>query len=133
MVVIISTDVLNIIDEYADALTQYPISVTRAHEKVDSMINALIELGTSVLTPPVCMYKDLLQTFDKRVNPLNKNLKRFNYKDKSEFQWAFACLYDYDNETITILKMMAASLVKEDINDTVKTILEFNKRLMAIK
>lgn len=79
------------------------------------------------------MYKDLLQTFDKRGNPLNKNLKRFNYKDKSEFQWAFACLYDYDNETITILKTMAASLVKEDINDTVKTILEFNKRLMAIK
>ena len=59
------------------------------------------------------MHKDLLQTFDSNGNPMNTNLKRFNYKDESQYQWAFACLYDYDNDTITILKMVGANYIKE--------------------
>ena len=113
MVVIISTDVLDSIDKYADALTMYPITRRRAHEKVDNMVNALIKLGNSPVTPQICMHKDLLQTFDSNGNPMNTNLKRFNYKDESQYQWAFACLYDYDNDTITILKMVGANYIKE--------------------
>lgn len=133
MVVVISVDVQNAIDDYANALTKYPISTSRAHQKVDHLIESLQALGTAISTPSVCMNKDLLQSFDSNGKPMNKNLKRFNYKDESGFQWAFACLYDYDNDTITILKMMAASLVKECISELVHPILEFNDRLMAIR
>ena len=113
MVVIISVDVLDSISEYASALTHYPITTARAHKKVDLLIDALNSLGTSISTPPLCMNKDLMQTFDGKGNPLNKNLKRYNYQDESGFQWAFACLYDFENDTITILKMMAANHIKE--------------------
>ena len=132
MVVIISNDVWSTIDEYADALTRYPISSSRAHEKVDNLIAALEDLGDSIASPPICMWKDLLQSFDNKGTPIDKNLKRFNYKDESEFQWAFACHYDYENNTITILKMMAASHVKECINPYLQRILEFNERLMSV-
>ena len=133
MVVIVSADVRNSISEYTNALTKYPITIERARQKIGNMKSALQALGTAISTPSVCMNKDLLQSFDSNGNPMNKNLKRFNYKDESGFQWAFACLYDYDNDTITILKMMAASLVKECISELVRPILEFNDRLMAIR
>ena len=124
MVVIISNNVLKRIDEYADALTRYPISPERAKEKVALMKSAILGLGSSAMVPPICMYKDLLQTFDSQGNPINKNLKRFNYKDKSNFQWAFACLYDDENDTITILKMMPSTSVKESLDKLINVILE---------
>jgi hypothetical protein len=124
MVVIISNNVLETIGEYAEALTKYPISTSRARQKVDRLISALYSLGSSIMTPPICMYKDLLQTFDKQGNPINKNLKRFNYKDKSNFQWAFACLYDDENDTIIILKMMPSTSVKESLDKLINVILE---------
>ena len=130
---IVSADVRNSIIEYTNALTKYPITIERVRQKIGNMKSALQALGTAISTPSVCMNKDLLQSFDSNGNPMNKNLKRFNYKDESGFQWAFACLYDYDNDTITILKMMAASLVKECISELVRPILEFNDRLMAIR
>lgn len=133
MVVIISNDVWDRIEVYANALTRYPITSKRAHEKVDDMINFLELLGNSVVSPPICMYKDLLQQFDSCGNPLNKNLKRVNYEDASKFQWAFACLYDDENDTITVLKMMAAINVRESTNKMLSMILEFNDRLMAIR
>ena len=94
MVVIISSNVWDKIDEYATALTSYPITSERAHEKVDDMIKFLQSLGNSIVTPPICMYKDLLQQFDNSGKPLNKNLKRVNYQDASRFPWSSACLYD---------------------------------------
>lgn len=134
MVVIISVDVMDSINEYADALTYYPITTARAHKKVDALINALQLLGTSISTPPLCMNKDLMQTFDGNGNPLNKNLKRYNYQDESGFQWAFACLYDFDNDTITILKMMAARHIKESLQQSVNRIISdsINKFLRGI-
>ena len=116
MVVIISNSVWDKIDEYARALTRYPITNKRAHEKVDHMIKFLMSLGNSVVSPPICMYKDLLQQFDSSGNPLNKNLKRVNYEDASKYQWAFACLFDEENDTITVLKMMSARNVRESTN-----------------
>ncbi len=124
MVVIISNNVLVTIGEYTESLTKYPISSTRARQKVDKLILALKSLGSSIMTPPICRYKDLLQTFDKQGNPINKNLKRFNYKDESNFQWAFACLYDYENDTITILKMMPAISVRESLTIDLDIIVE---------
>ena len=50
------------------------------------------------------------------LNPLNKNLKRVNYEDASKYQWAFACLFDEENDTITVLKMMSARNVRESTN-----------------
>ena len=94
MVVIISNSVWDKIDEYARALTRYPITNKRAYEKVDHMIKFLVSLGNSVVSPPICMYKDLLQQFDSSGNPIYKDLKRVNYEDASKYQWAFACLFD---------------------------------------
>jgi len=82
----------------------------RAKQKADNMVAAFIALGNQRLPLPICMNKDLLQVFDNAGNPIYKDLKRFNYKDESNFQWAFACLYDQENDTITILKMMPSSL-----------------------
>ncbi len=132
MDVIISIDVRRTIEEYANALMYYPITRNRARQKVDNLTAALEALGTSVVTPGICMSKDLLQAFDANGKPKNKNLRRFNYKDKSGFGWSFACLYDYDDDSITILKMMAATFVKESVEELMRPILEFNERLMAI-
>ena len=132
MDVIISIDVRRTIEEYANALMYYPITRNRARQKVDNLTAALEALGTSVVTPGICMSKDLLQTFDASGKPRNKNIRRFNYKDKSGFGWSFACLYDYDDDFITILKMMAAAFVKESVEELMRPILEFNERLMAI-
>ena len=66
-------------------------------------------------------------------NPLNINLKRLDYKDKSGFSWSFACYYNYETDEITIIKMMASSQVKEDIQKKTKPILEFWNRLEQIR
>lgn len=59
MVVIISSNVFSKIYEYIEALTMYPISKSRAHQKIDKMLNYLINLGNSILTPQICLSKDL--------------------------------------------------------------------------
>ena len=64
MDVIISIDVRRTIDEYANALMYYPITRNRARQKVDNLTAALEALGSSIVTPAICMSKDLLQTFD---------------------------------------------------------------------
>lgn len=132
MEVIISTNVYDNIEEYLNALLSYPITRKRAWKKVDNMVNKLMQLGSSVFTPPICMYKDLLQTFDENGNTKDKNLRRYNYKDESGFQWAFACFYNNLNDTITILKMMPTSQIKEEILLQWKPVLDFNKRLSQV-
>jgi len=135
MAVIISSDVLDRIDDYAVALSRYPIPMERAHEKVDKLIATLNRLDTSLSIPPICVHKDLGQILDASGKPINKNLRRFNYADESGFQWAFACLFLEENETTTVIitKMMAASFVKESIEAVILPILEFNQRLSAIR
>jgi hypothetical protein len=64
--------------------------------------------------------------------PIHKNLKRFNYKDENGFQWSFGCLYNYDNDTITIVKMMVSNQIKEEIENTIRPILEFWERLKKV-
>ncbi len=59
MAVIISSDVLDRIDDYAVALSRYPIPMERAHEKVDKLIATLNRLDTSLSIPPICVHKDL--------------------------------------------------------------------------
>lgn len=124
MVVIISTDVLAAIGQYAAALTYYPISSNRAHTKVDNMFRALYALGDSCSVPSVCMHKDLGQEFGSDGKPEFMNLRRFNYKDESRFQWAFACLYDEKEDEITITKMLPANQVKEETQNGDSLILE---------
>lgn len=133
MDVIISIDVRRTIDEYANALMYYPITRNRARQKVDNLTATLEALGSSIVTPAICMSKDLLQTFDAGGNPRIKNLRRFNYRNQSGFTWSFACLYDYVDDSITILKMMAATFVKESVEELMRPILEFNERLMAVR
>lgn len=133
MVVIISNDVLNKINDYATALTMYPITAARITEKIDDMVSALNKLGVSIARPPICMFKDLGQVFDASGKPINQNLKRFNYKDKSGFQWAFGCLYDDETDKITVIKMLAANQVREAKQKKIFPILEFMRRLDAIK
>jgi hypothetical protein len=70
--------------------------------------------------------------FTSEGKPIHKNLKRFNYKDESGFQWSFGCLYNYDNDTITIVKMMASNQIKEEIENTIRPILEFWERLKKV-
>ena len=132
MVVIFSNNVKNALEVYRKSLGNYPISRERALKKFDNMISALNNLGGSISTPPICMYKDLGQAFDVNGQPIYKNLKRFNYKDESGFQWAFACLYNDSADRITIVKMMAASQVKEEIFKQVELVLELWDRMKKI-
>ena len=62
-----------------------------------------------------------------------KNLFRYDYKDESKFPWAFAVVIDKIRNTVTITKMMAASSIKESKDRILQAILEFHKRLMAIR
>lgn len=133
MVVNISSDVLEKIDKYVDVLTDYPITTSRAHEKTDKMIDALTKLGSSIAVPPICTNKDLGQILDAKGKPMDNNLRRFNYKDKSDFQWAFACYYNEEADTITITKMVATNYIKESIETILQPILEFADRLSAIR
>lgn len=130
--VIFSKQVLDRIDDYAISLTYYPISIDRAIEKVEKLKFALNSLGTSLRVPPICMHKDLGQTFNALKQPLNKNLRRFDYKDESGFQWAFACLYDEENDTITIVKMMPSNQIREQIETETRHIMEFWKRFNKV-
>ena len=132
MVVIISSNVFSKIDEYIEALTMYPISKSRAHQKIDKMLNSLINLGNSILTPQICLSKDLGQVCTSDGQPIYKNLKRFNYKDESGFQWSFACLYNDNDNRITIVKMMPSNQICEEIECITHPILEFWERLNRI-
>lgn len=135
MAVIISNNVWNKISDYTTALTSYPITSTRLTEKVDDMINTLNGLDKSIAVPPICMNASLGQTFDSSGKPMNQNLRRFNYQDKSGFQWAFACHY-FDNEeevTIIIVEMMAAIHVTESLEKMIRPIMEFMQRLSAVR
>ena len=132
MEVIFSNNVKSALELYRKSLGNYPISRERALNKFGNMVNALYNLGVSITTPPICMYKDLGQRFTSNGQPIYKNLKRFNYKDESGFQWAFACLYNDSADRITIVKMMAASQVKEEIFKQVELVLEFWNRMKKI-
>lgn len=129
MVVVIRNNVQVSLKEYIDSLKNYPISIERAIEKYDNMVDALLALGNSINTPPICTNKDLGQSFNAQGMPTNKNLRRFNYKDESGFQWAFACMYDYDNDIIAITKMMASIHIKEDKSKCLFQILELIEKL----
>ena len=129
MVVVIRNNVQVSLIEYINSLKDYPISIERAIEKYDNMVDALLALGNSINTPPICTNKDLGQTFNAQGMPTNKNLRRFNYQDESGFQWAFACMYDYDNDIIAITKMMAAKHIKEDKSRCLFQILELIEKL----
>ena len=97
------------------------------------MVNTLNNLGSSILTPPICMNKDLGQAFSSEGKPIYKNLKRFNYKDESGFQWAFACLFNEAANRITIVKMMPSNQIKEEENKQVQLVIEFWKRMELLK
>lgn len=129
MDVIFSNNVQSALEDYKESLKRYPISIERAINKFDNMLNALYGLGDNLSSPPICINKDLGQLFSLDGQPLNKNLKRLNYKDESGFQWAFACHYDYNNDVITIVKMMPSPQVKEDTFKLNNPILEFWNRL----
>ena len=132
MVVIFSKEVIEKINEYITALTTYPISQNRMITKVDNLQNFLFSLGTSIKMPSICRYKDLGLVFNHLNEPLNENLRQVNYKDESGFQWSFGCLYNYDNDTITIVKIMASNQIKEEIENTIRPILEFWERLKKV-
>lgn len=128
MEIVFSNQVQDKIDEYASSLTEYPISEERICEKVEMLKTALLSLGSSISTPHLCNKKDLGQILSSNGEPLNKNLKRKNYGDKSQYQWAFSCHYDYDNDVITIVKMMPSSEVKESVYKANNTITESHIR-----
>ena len=132
MVVIFSKQVIGKINEYIKALTSYPISQERMVEKVNNLQKYLLSLGDSVRTPTICKYKDLGQTINAFGQPLNTNLRQVNYKDESGFQWTFSCHYNYENDTITIVKMMASNQIREAVENATRSILEFWERLKKI-
>lgn len=133
MEVVFNKQVLNKIDEYAQILTQYPISSNRIVEKIEKLKSFLFSLGTSIYVPPVCRYKDLGQIFDANKNPLNKNLKQISYSDESGSQWIFSCHYDESNDIITIVKMLASKQIKEEYHNQVQFVLEFLERMRRIE
>lgn len=134
MEVVFSKSVETSLEEYKESLKHYPISRQRALEKYKKMHDSLVELGNIASIPPTCMQIDLGQSLDKNGNPRNPNLKRYNYKDESGFQWAFACLYDQDANTITITKMIPSiRVVKEEKDNGVAFIRDLMQRVDSIK
>ena len=113
MTVIISNDVLKSLSDYKKSLINYPISRQRALEKYNKMVDSLQNLGNYHSQCRPCVHKKLGQEFDSDGIPLFKDLYRFNYKDESNFQWAFAIIIDEQNDTITITKMMPSIFVTE--------------------
>lgn len=132
MVVVFSKQVIGKINEYINALTAYPISQDRMIEKVNNLRKFLLLLGESVRVPAICKYRDLGQTMNASGQPLNRSLRQVTYKDESGFQWTFACHYNYENDTITIVKMMASNQIREDVENATRSILEFWERLKKI-
>ena len=132
MVVIFSKQVIDKINEYIKALTAYPISQDRMIEKVNNLRKFLLLLGESVRVPAICKYRDLGQTLNASRQPLNRSLRQVNYKDESGFQWTFACHYNYENDTITIVKMMASNQIREEVENATRLILEFWERLKKV-
>ena len=132
MVVIFSKQVIDKINEYIKALTAYPISQDRMIEKVNNLRKFLLLLGESVRVPAICKYRDLGQTMNASGQPLNRSLRQVTYKDESGFQWTFACHYNYENDTITIVKMMASNQIREEVENATRSILGFWERLKKI-
>ena len=132
MVVIFSKQVIDKINEYIKALTAYPISQDRMIEKVNNLRKFLLLLGESVRVPAICKYRDLGQTMNASGQPLNRSLRQVTYKDESGFQWTCACHYNYENDTITIVKMMASNQIREEVENATRSILGFWERLKKI-
>lgn len=128
-----SNEVRQSLANYEESLKHYPIPMGRAKQKADNMVAALMALGNHLSPLSICMNKDLLQVFDNAGNPIYKDLKRFNYKDESNFQWAFACLYDQENDTITILKMMPSSFITKESRDSNKVVINESKLRKIIR
>lgn len=108
MEVVFTKDVVGTLNAYRESLKTYPISSERAHQKCDALMAALESLGSLPMTPPICMHRDLLQTFESNGEPRCKELRRYNYKDESGFPWAFSCLYN---------KAEALSCIREQISN----------------
>lgn len=72
MVVIFSNNVKNGLEVYRKSLGNYPISRERALKKFDNMVSALNNLGSAISTPPICMYKDLGQSFTSDGQPITR-------------------------------------------------------------
>ena len=113
MVVYITNDVRNSLNDYRRALRHYPISRQRAHEKYNNMVDALLALGKHQVGCSPCVHRKLGQIFDSMGHPVLKNLYRFNYTDESKFQWAFALIIDNLKDAITITKMKPSRFVTE--------------------
>lgn len=116
MEVVFSDNVIEMLESYKDSLKHYPISRKRALEKFDNMLLSLKSISRKSDTH-LCAHKDLGQSFRKDGSIIHTGLRRFNYKDKSGFQWAFACLCNEKSNRITIVKMMPASrVIKEEFS-----------------
>ena len=114
MEVIFSKDVERGLERYKNSLKKYPITEKRAHEKWAKMVNSLKSLGTAAYIPAVCTRTDLLQVLDDKENPVYKDLRQYNYEDESGFPWAFSCLYNEEEGTITIMKMKPGRFVAKE-------------------
>ena len=90
------------------------------------MVDALLSLGKHQVGCSPCVHKKLGQVFDSMGKPIFKNLYRFDYTDKSKFQWAFALTIDKTKDTITITKMMPSRFVtegKKSIGDVITEVI----------
>lgn len=131
MQVIIGSAVQNNLNAYKSVLlSNYSISEERAITKYDMMVRALFIIGQNPNIYPICMYKNLGQVFNRRKKPMNTSMHRFNYKDESGFQWAFAFIVT--DESVVITKMMPSNQVKESterlIQESIQPILDLQER-----
>ena len=94
--------------EYEKSLKTYPISKERAILKVRALKLALRNVGVNPNVNPICLQQDLGQTL-LNGRPINHNLRRYNYKDESGFQWAFSYLITGAN--IMFIKMLPSRFV----------------------
>ena len=131
MELIYSKDVLSAIFQYADALTEYPISDGRIEQKIDGMFNALQSLGVNPLRNPICKYADLGQSLDRNKKPKNLFLRQFIYKDKADKPWSFAYLIDEKNKRVYITSMRFSSYVVKE-NKSIQEMLSLIDRMESL-
>lgn len=131
MEVIYSKQVLSSIEQYTDALANYPISNDRIRQKVDGMFDALQSITSNPLANPICRYKDLGQSFDAAGNPKNQYLRQFVYKDESNRPWSFAYLIAQHQQRIYITSMMYSAFVVRE-SPEVREILSLMERMNCL-
>ena len=115
MAVIVNSVASIEIESYVDFIISHYVSIERAVEKRKHLYAFLRKLDQNPLQHPICRYKRLGQKL-KNGEPIHTNLRRANWKDESNYQFAISYLFFVKNGSydVIVTHFMAANRVYED-------------------